>query len=170
VFWYRNYWDALHAELVGISFYEKEKDFMFLFQKIKRSTNFNWKIYFFFENESIEKIGQNLKYDLKILLITMLSCKGKLFDTMIAHYLINPDMRHNMDILSETYFKIFASIHWSLNWKKGKTKNQCEMLNWGNQRICCWRCWCDLATQGNIHLELDKNWNQETFEEIEIRW
>jgi DNA polymerase-1 len=47
---------------------------------------------------SYRKIGQNLKYDLKYYLITTLVLK-ELFDTMIAHYLINPDMRHNMDIL-----------------------------------------------------------------------
>jgi DNA polymerase-1 len=62
-------------------------------------------LFLFFENESIEKIGQNLKYDLKILSNYHVIVKGKLFDTMIAHYLINPDMRHNMDILSETYLK-----------------------------------------------------------------
>jgi DNA polymerase I len=59
----------------------------------------------FFENEAIEKIGQNIKYDLKILSKYGIQIKGKLFDTMIAHYLINPDMRHNMDVLSETYLK-----------------------------------------------------------------
>ena len=57
----------------------------------------------FFENEAIEKVGQNLKYDLKVMQQHGISVKGKLFDTMLAHYIINPDMRHNMDVLAETY-------------------------------------------------------------------
>ncbi len=57
----------------------------------------------FFENEAIEKVGQNLKYDLKVMQQHGISVKGKLFDTMLAHYIINPDMRHNMDLLAETY-------------------------------------------------------------------
>ena len=57
----------------------------------------------FFENEAIEKVGQNLKYDLKVMQQHGISVKGKLFDTMLAHYIINPDMRHNMDFLAETY-------------------------------------------------------------------
>ncbi|WP_375416279.1 DNA polymerase I [uncultured Hymenobacter sp.] len=57
----------------------------------------------FFNAESILKIGQNIKYDLTILKHYGVSIKGKLFDTMLAHYLIEPDMRHNMDVLAETY-------------------------------------------------------------------
>jgi DNA polymerase-1 len=49
---------------------------------------------------------------------------------MIAHYLINPDMRHNMDILSETYLKYSPQSIEALIGKKRETKNQCEMLNW----------------------------------------
>ena len=47
-----------------------------------------------------EKIGQNIKYDLSVLMNYGVEVKGPLFDTMIAHYLIQPDMRHNMDILA----------------------------------------------------------------------
>ncbi|GIR12169.1 MAG: hypothetical protein CM15mP23_07440 [Cryomorphaceae bacterium] len=56
-----------------------------------------------FENESIEKVGQNIKFDYHILANYGIKLKGKLFDTMIAHYLIQEDMRHNMTVLSETY-------------------------------------------------------------------
>jgi DNA polymerase-1 len=63
-----------------------------------------------FRKRKIEKIGQNLKYDLKILSNYGINVEGKLFDTMIAHYLINPDMRHNMDILAETYLKYSQSL------------------------------------------------------------
>ena len=76
----------------------------------------------FFENEAIEKIGQNIKYDLKILSHYNIQIKGKLFDTMIAHYLINPDMRHNMDVLSETYLKYSPKSIEDLIGKKGKNQ------------------------------------------------
>ncbi len=56
-----------------------------------------------FENEAIEKVGQNLKYDILILSWYDIEVKGKLFDTMLAHYLIDADSRHNMDVLSENY-------------------------------------------------------------------
>ncbi len=55
------------------------------------------------ENENIEKIGQNTKYDILVLKWYGLQVKGKLFDTMLAHYLIDPDTRHGMDVLSENY-------------------------------------------------------------------
>ncbi|WP_046244438.1 DNA polymerase I [Hymenobacter terrenus] len=57
----------------------------------------------FFEAEHILKIGQNVKYDLTILRHYGVEVSGQLFDTMLAHYLIEPDMRHNMDVLAETY-------------------------------------------------------------------
>ncbi|GAB3878136.1 DNA polymerase I [Hymenobacter segetis] len=57
----------------------------------------------FFESKTILKIGQNIKYDLTILKHYKVNISGPLFDTMLAHYLIEPDMRHNMDVLAETY-------------------------------------------------------------------
>lgn len=56
-----------------------------------------------FEDESIGKTGQNLKYDISVLKWYEVDVKGKLFDTMLAHYLIEPDQRHNMDFLAEKY-------------------------------------------------------------------
>ncbi len=79
----------------------------------------------FFEAEHIEKIGQNLKYDIKVLHKYNVSVKGSLFDTMLAHYLINPDMRHNMDVLSETYLNYTPVSITELIGKKGK--NQLSM-------------------------------------------
>ncbi|MES2574573.1 MAG: 5'-3' exonuclease H3TH domain-containing protein, partial [Bacteroidota bacterium] len=90
--------DALNAELVGMSFsFEKGKAFYVPFPENQEEAQILVdKFKPFFESESIEKIGQNVKYDLKILSNYNVQIKGKLFDTMIAHYLINPDMRHNM--------------------------------------------------------------------------
>jgi DNA polymerase-1 len=114
--------DTLHAELVGMSFsYEKGKAFYIPFpENREEAQQLADKFKPFFESESIEKIGQNIKYDLKILSNYGVTVKGKLFDTMIAHYLINPDMRHNMDVLSETYLKYSPKSIETLIGKKGK--------------------------------------------------
>lgn len=116
--------DALTAELVGISFsWEIGKGFYVPlpsnYEEAKHIIN---KFLPFFEAESIEKIGQNLKYDLKVLSKYDVWVKGKLFDTMIAHYLINPDMRHNMDLLSETYLKYSPKPIEDIIGKKGKNQ------------------------------------------------
>jgi len=71
-------------------------------------------------NENIVKIGQNLKYDITVLKNYGIEVKGKLFDTMLAHYLIEPDMRHNMDVLAETYLHYQPVSIESLIGKKGK--------------------------------------------------
>ncbi|CAM3814533.1 DNA polymerase I [Flavobacterium branchiophilum] len=114
--------NTLHAELVGMSFsYEKGKGFYIPFPENQTEAfELAHKLKPFFENESIEKVGQNIKYDLKILTNYNIQVKGPLFDTMIAHYLINPDMRHNMDVLSETYLKYSPKSIETLIGKKGK--------------------------------------------------
>lgn len=116
--------DALNAELVGISFsFEKNKGFYVPFpENREEALALAQKFKPFFENDAIEKIGQNLKYDLKILSNYGITIKGTLFDTMLAHYLINPDMRHNMDVLSETYLKYSPKSIESLIGKKGKNQ------------------------------------------------
>lgn len=114
--------DALNAELVGMSFsWEKGKAFYVPVSENQQEAHaLVEKFKPFFESEAIEKIGQNVKYDLKVLSKYGIQIKGKLFDTMIAHYLINPDMRHNMDVLSETYLKYSPKSIETLIGKKGK--------------------------------------------------
>lgn len=116
--------DALHSELVGIAFsYEKGKGYYVPFPENQQEAQLLIeKLRPFFENEDIEKVGQNLKYDIKVLARYGIEIRGKLFDTMIAHYLINPDMRHNMDILSETYLKYSPQSIETLIGKKGKNQ------------------------------------------------
>lgn len=116
--------DALHSELVGIAFsYEKGKGYYVPFPENQQEAQLLIeKLRPFFENEDIEKVGQNLKYDIKVLARYGIEIRGKLFDTMIAHYLINPDMRHNMDILSETYLKYSPQPIETLIGKKGKNQ------------------------------------------------
>lgn len=119
--------NPLQAELVGIAFsWQAGKGFYVPFPKEKEKVDdLIEKLRPFFESESIEKIGQNLKYDVKVMQNYGVEVKGKLFDTMLAHYLINPDMRHNMDVLSETYLNYTPVSITELIGKKGK--NQLSM-------------------------------------------
>jgi DNA polymerase I len=75
-----------------------------------------------FEDPAIEKTGQNMKFDLQMLSRCNIEVKGRLFDTMIAHYLLEPDMRHNMDLLSETYLNYKPVSIETLIGKKGKSQ------------------------------------------------
>lgn len=163
--------DALNAELVGMSFaWEKGKAFYVPFPENQEEAQILAdKFKPFFENEAIEKIGQNMKYDLKILANYGITVKGKLFDTMIAHYLINPDMHHNMDVLSETYLKYSPKSIETLIGKKGK--NQLSMRDVPLEDIKEYA-----AEDADITLQLkevfspilDKAETKKLFEEIEI--
>ena len=163
--------DALNAELVGMSFAaakgkafyvpfpENQEEAQVLVDKFKP----------FFESENIEKIGQNIKYDLKILSHYGVQIKGKLFDTMIAHYLINPDMRHNMDVLSETYLKYSPKSIEDLIGKKGK--NQKSMRDIALEEIKEYAAEdADVTFQlkQNFSPILDKAETKKLFDEIEI--
>ncbi|MBC2843647.1 DNA polymerase I [Winogradskyella flava] len=119
--------NPLTAELVGIAFsWETGKGFYVPFPEDREDAQLLIEeLRPFFENENIEKIGQNLKYDIKVLAKYNVEVKGKLFDTMLAHYLINPDMRHNMDVLAETYLNYTPISITELIGKKGK--NQLSM-------------------------------------------
>jgi DNA polymerase-1 len=119
--------NPLVAELVGIAFsWETGKGFYVPFpEERENAQELIEQLRPFFEAEQIEKIGQNLKYDIKVLHKYDVSVKGSLFDTMLAHYLINPDMRHNMDVLAETYLNYTPVSITELIGKKGK--NQLSM-------------------------------------------
>ncbi|WNM19365.1 DNA polymerase I [Flavobacterium capsici] len=163
--------DALNAELVGMSFsYEKGKAFYVPFpENQKEAQILADKFKPFFENESIEKIGQNCKYDLKVLANYGIQVKGKLFDTMIAHYLINPDMRHNMDVLSETYLKYSPKSIETLIGKKGK--NQLSMRQVEIEAIKEYAAEdADITLQLKQHFQpiLEKVGTKKLFDEIEI--
>lgn len=118
---------SLEVELVGIAFsWEIGKGYYVSFPEDQEETkNILEEFKPFFKSELIEKIGHNLKYDIKVLSNYDMPVNGKLFDTMIAHYLINPDMRHNMDVLAETYLNYQPVSITELIGKKGK--NQLSM-------------------------------------------
>ena len=97
--------DVYCAELVGLSFAIKAHEAWYLSMPADRD-ECQKKLELLrplFEDESIIKIGQNLKYDISMLAQYGISVKGKLFDTMLAHYLLEPEQRHNMDYLAEVY-------------------------------------------------------------------
>lgn len=97
--------DVYSADLVGLSFAIKAQEAWYLSMPAEREAC-QKKLDLLrplFENESILKIGQNLKYDISMLAEYGISVKGKLFDTMLAHYLLEPEQRHNMDYLAEVY-------------------------------------------------------------------
>lgn len=116
--------DANLADLVGLSFSFKPGEGYYIpvpenreaAQLIVDEFKVVW------ENENIDKIGQNIKYDMLILMWYGVSIKGKLFDTMLAHYLIDPDTRHNMDVLSENYLNYTPVSITTLIGTKGKNQ------------------------------------------------
>lgn len=121
--------NAIEAELVGMSFsYAKGKAYYVAVPSEKQAAQGIVDLFKpFFEAEDIEKVGQNLKYDITVLEKYGVDVRGALFDTMLAHYLIQPDMRHNMDILAETYLNYSPVSIETLIGKKGK--NQGSMRN-----------------------------------------
>jgi DNA polymerase I len=97
--------DPLVAELVGIAFSWKKHHAVYIAFEESRNSITEWlqPLKGIFANPKIEKIGQNLKYDLHILKNYEIDVKGSLFDTMIAHYILKPEQKHNLNILAEQY-------------------------------------------------------------------
>ena len=163
--------NPLTAELVGIAFsWEVGKGFYLPFPENKDAAQeLIEQLRSFFEAEHIEKIGQNLKYDIKVLRKYNIKVKGKLFDTMLAHYLINPDMRHNMDVLAETYLNYTPISITELIGKKGK--NQLSMRDVPLEKQTEYAVEdTDITLQLKEHFtkELSEANTQKLFDEIEI--
>lgn len=163
--------DPLTAELVGIAFsWEVGKGFYIPFPEDQsEATTLIQELLPFFEAEGIEKIGQNLKYDLKVLAKYGVTVKGKLFDTMLAHYLINPDMRHNMDVLAETYLNYTPVSITELIGKKGKNQLSMRQVPVDQQTEYAVED-TDVTLQLKKHFEkeLDEAGTRKLFDEIEI--
>lgn len=104
--------DPLLSELVGLSFaYKTGEAYYVPISANQEEAQRQVEIFRpFFEEENIEKVGQNLKYDILELRNYGIRVRGKLFDTMIAHYLLNPELRHGMDYMAETYLK-YKTVH-----------------------------------------------------------
>ena len=104
--------NAIDAELVGLSFSVKEKEAWYVAVPANREEALRIVNIFkpLYENPEILKIGQNIKYDLEVLANYGIELKGELWDTMIAHYLIQPELHHNMDYMAEVYLN-YQTIH-----------------------------------------------------------
>ena len=104
--------NPLDAELVALTFsWEKGTGYLIHFPESQKETRVMLEIVRpVFENPVTLKIGQNMKFDIQVLANYGIDVKGPLFDTMIAHYLLEPDMRHNMNLLSEAYLG-YSPVH-----------------------------------------------------------
>ena len=163
--------NTFEAKLVGVAFsYEKGKGYYLSFPNDRKETlNILEEFRTFFENENIEKIGQNIKYDIKVLRNYNIVVKGQVFDTMLAHYLINPDMRHNLNVLAETYLNYQPISIETLIGKKGKNQKSMRDTSIEEQtEYAVEDADITLQLKEVFETELEKNKLTKLFNEIEI--
>ena len=163
--------NAIDAELVGLSFsVEEHKAFYVPVPANREEAQKVVEIFRpVYENEEILKVGQNLKYDLEVLRNYGIELKGKMWDTMIAHYLIQPELHHNMDYMAEIYLH-YQTIHIDeLIGPKGK--NQRSMRDLSPIDIYEYACEdADITLQlkNKLEPELKKHGTEKLFYEIEM--
>ena len=163
--------EAMQAELVGISFSIKKHQAYYIpfsedFKETKKKLDLLKPL---FENKDSLKIGQNIKYDLLVLKNYGIELEGKLFDTMIAHYVVQPELRHNMDYLAEIYLNHTTIPIEKLIGPKGK--NQKTMRDLDPSEVYVYACEdADITFQLKEKLENDliANGAKELFENIEM--
>jgi DNA polymerase-1 len=162
---------AIDAELVGLSFAVKEFEAFYVpipaeREKALQIVNIFKEVY---ESDKILKIGQNLKYDLEVLHNYGIELKGKMWDTMIAHYLIQPELHHNMDYMAEIYLN-YQTIHIEeLIGPKGK--NQRSMRSLPPSQVYEYACEdadITLRLKNKLEPELKKFECEELFYNIEM--
>lgn len=163
--------DTHSAELVCLSFAFKKGEAycVTLPKKREEALKIVQEFRLIFEDDNIRKIGQNIKYDILMLKHYGVEVKGPVYDTMIAHYLIQPELRHNLDYLCETYLGYQKVETESLIGKKGK--NQQSMRQAPVDKLKDYACEdADLTLQLKLALdpELDKTGVRSVFEEIEM--
>ncbi len=163
--------DAINASLVGIAFsWQAGTGYYVPISEDEAQRNETLKdLAPFFANETIEKVGQNLKYDIKVMHQHGIAVKGPLFDTMLAHYIINPDMRHNMDILAETYLNYRPKPISDLIGKKGKNQGSMRDVPLDQQTEYAAED-ADITWQLKEHFEqeLGKNEQRELLNKVEL--
>lgn len=163
--------DANNVELVGMSFATSpgEAWFVPVPDQYSEAVEIVKEFAGVFADESIGKTGQNIKYDISVLKWYEINVNGVLFDTMIAHYLIEPDMRHNMDFLARTYLNYEPVSIESLIGKKGKS--QLSMRDADPEKLKDYACEdADITLQLRIALEplLTETGTRALFDEIEM--
>ena len=163
--------DTHTAELVCLSFaFRKGEAYcVTLPQKREEAQKVVEEFRLIFEDQNIRKIGQNIKYDILMLLHYGVDVKGPIYDTMIAHYLIQPELRHNLDYLCETYLGYQKVETVSLIGKKGK--KQISMRQVPVENLKDYACEdADLTLQLKLAIDpdLDKTGVRSVFETIEM--
>ena len=158
--------DPIKARLVGVSFSIKEGQgwYVPVYEK-QEALELLRPIY---ENPDTLKIGQNLKYDLQVLLNHGIELRGPMFDTMIAHYLLHPEMRHGMDYLAEAYLH-YQTIH--IDELIGTGKNQKSMAELSPEEVYVYACEdtdITLRLKNLFAPELEKEGLMKLFQEIEM--
>ncbi len=122
--------NAIDAQLVGLSFAVEEKKAYYVPvpEQANEAQNIVDKFKAIYENPNTLKVGQNIKYDLEVLRNYGIMLQGPLFDTMIAHYLLQPELRHNMDFMAEVYLN-YETVHIdALIGPKGKAQKNMREL------------------------------------------
>ncbi len=163
--------DVFSSQLVGISFCWKKNEayYVTLPENQEETKGIMEQFKAFFENENICKIGQNIKFDYLMLKMYGIEIKGKMFDTMIAHYLIQPELRHGMNYLAEIYLG-YKTIHYD-DLVGSKGKNQANIRTIDINRLCDYACEdADITFQLKeiLEKELKKNELEKLFYEIEM--
>lgn len=122
--------EATQADLVGLSFSIEENEAFYVPcpENREATEKIVEKFRCIYENEKILKIGQNIKYDMMVLANYGIELKGEMFDTMIAHYIISPELRHNMDYLAEIYLQ-YKTIHIDELIGSGKAQKSMRQLD-----------------------------------------
>ncbi len=128
--------NTISDDLVGFSFSWKEFEAYYvpIPKDRKEATNFVLRFKSIFENESTLKIGQNIKFDLLMLRQYGIDLKGSMFDTMIAHYLLQPDLHHGMDYLAEVYLNYKTITYEELC--EGKNPKTTDIRSLDIHRLC----------------------------------
>jgi len=122
--------NAIDAQLVGLSFAVEEKKAYYVPvpEQANEAQNIVDKFKAIYENPNTLKVGQNIKYDLEVLRNYGIALQGPLFDTMVAHYLLQPELRHNMDFMAEVYLN-YETVHIdALIGPKGKAQKNMREL------------------------------------------
>ena len=163
--------NPIDAELVGLSFAVEEHKAFYV--PVPANRNEAQKVIEIFrpiyENEEILKVGQNLKYDLEVLRNYGIELKGKMWDTMIAHYLIQPELHHNMDYMAEIYLH-YKTIHIDeLIGPKGKSQRSMRDLSPADvYEYACEDADITLQLKNKLEPELKKHECEKLFYEIEM--
>ncbi|MDD4727163.1 MAG: DNA polymerase I [Dysgonamonadaceae bacterium] len=162
--------DPLLSDIVGISFSYKEGEayYVNLSANKQEATEQLNLLRPFLENESIQKIGQNIKYDILMIRNYEIMLKGPLFDTMIAHYLINPETRHGMDYLADTYLKYKTVPIEELIGPKGKKQGNMRDVDVNiASKYACEDADITLRLKHKLEKEIKENELDKLFYEIE---